>query len=311
MKCDKCGNKINKSDKFCSYCDERVVNNEKDIVKNDQKTKKKLFTIFAIEIILSVLVVLGYSSYFDKKYATQDEFRNLVQSKNYTVEDVKNTDVKVYDLATTNGKNLGLHYIIGYNNSNASKVFNSLYYQINSQKKNGSISTVTFDLMNYNYYSLENGGSYFVVVKNGNTIFAATGSSQYKNEIKAMVEELGFGYPSNILYVIIAIAIVIFILTIVVMWKIFVKAGIKGWKSLIPFYNYYCLSKIAFNKGWLFILLLITPINIVFMLILSYKLAKRFGKSTAFAVCSILFPYITMQIIAFDNSKYISYEKEK
>lgn len=95
------------------------------------------------------------------------------------------------------------------------------------------------------------------------------------------------------------------------MWKIFVKAGIEGWKSLIPFYNCYCLSELTFNKGWLFILLLISPINIVFMLVMSYKLAKRFGKSTIFAICSIIFPYITMQIIAFDDSKYLDFNDSK
>ena len=50
--------------------------------------------------------------------------------------------------------------------------------------------------------------------------------------------------------------------------------------------------------------MLITPINLIFILILFYKLAKRFNKSTLFAVLSIFFPYITMQIIAFDSSKY-------
>lgn len=315
MKCTKCGEQINESAVFCSHCGEKVV---KEPVKNDKKTNKKLFVLFVVEIVFVILMILGISSYYNKhfsnQHATQNEFKDLVNGKNYILKDATQSygdnSIKSYDFATVKSEDLGIHYIVADGNHNADKVFNNLYHQIESQKQSGSIRTVSVDLINYNYYSLENGGNYFVVVKNDNTIFAATGLSQYKDEINAMVENLGFGYPSSILYVIAAIVIIIFILMIVVMWRIFVKAGVKGWKSLIPFYNYYCLSKITFNKGWLFILLLITPINFIFMLIIFYKLAKRFGKSTAFAVCSAFFPYITMQIIAFDNSKYISYDNE-
>lgn len=35
------------------------------------------------------------------------------------------------------------------------------------------------------------------------------------------------------------------ILLIVALWKVFEKAGEKGWKSLIPLYNLYIYCKIA------------------------------------------------------------------
>lgn len=309
MKCSKCGSQLENDANFCTSCGEKVV---KEPVKNNKKTNQKLLVIFAVEIVLVILMIIGISSYYNKHfentYATQNEFKEKLTQKGYKVENAKEEGSKgivSYDFATTNGKDLGFHYIVADNDRNANKVFNNLYYQIGSQTQSGFINEVSVDLINYNYYALENGGNYYVIARNGDTVFAAMGLSQYKDEINTMIEEFGFGYPSSILYVISVIVIVIFILMIVVMWKIFVKAGIKGWKSLIPFYNYYCLSKITFNKGWLFILLLITPINFVFMLVIFYKLAKRFGKSTIFAVCSIFFPYITMQIIAFDQSKYI------
>ena len=40
-------------------------------------------------------------------------------------------------------------------------------------------------------------------------------------------------------------AIIVGILTIIANWKIFTKAGEKGWKSLIPIYNTIILFKIA------------------------------------------------------------------
>lgn len=310
MKCNKCGNIVRENDSFCTNCGEKI--NREVLTKQKPETKKKIILIFVAEIILVILIALGVSSYYSKHfsntYATQNEFKDLINSKNYILEDATQSydskSIKSYDFAT-NGKDLGIHYIIADGNQNADKVFNNLYRQIESQKQSGFMYTSSVELIDYSYYSLENSGNYYVVVKNDNTIFAATGVSKYKDEINTMVKDLGFGYPSNIVYIIFGIVILVLILMYVVMWKIFVKAGKKGWQSLIPLYNCYCVSKIAFNKGWLFILMLITPINLVFIPITCYKLAKAFGKSTGFAVCSIFFPYITMQIIAFDNSRYI------
>ncbi len=44
------------------------------------------------------------------------------------------------------------------------------------------------------------------------------------------------------------------ILLIVALWKVFEKAGEKGWKSLIPLYNLYIYCKIAWSKGWFWLL---------------------------------------------------------
>ena len=52
-------------------------------------------------------------------------------------------------------------------------------------------------------------------------------------------------------------AIAFIILMIVAMWKIFAKAGEKGWKSLIPIYNIYIWFKIAGMKNWFWALFII------------------------------------------------------
>ena len=38
---------------------------------------------------------------------------------------------------------------------------------------------------------------------------------------------------------------VFYVFVVIAMWKIFTKAGIKGWKSLIPIYNLYCAYKMV------------------------------------------------------------------
>lgn len=45
-------------------------------------------------------------------------------------------------------------------------------------------------------------------------------------------------------------AIIFYILLIVAWWKIFEKAGEKGWKAIIPIYNIYIMFKIVNMKNW-------------------------------------------------------------
>ena len=101
------------------------------------------------------------------------------------------------------------------------------------------------------------------------------------------------------------IAIALAIVVIASYWKMFEKAGEKGWKSIIPFYNTYILFKIAGYNGWMFLLLIIPFVNIVISILLSLRLAARFGKSSLFAIVAIfLLAPIGYLIIGFGDAKY-------
>jgi len=101
------------------------------------------------------------------------------------------------------------------------------------------------------------------------------------------------------------IVLILAVTSIVSIWRIFEKAGDKGWKSLIPFYNTYTLFKVAGYNGWMFLLLIIPIVNIVIFVLFSLKLAERFGKSTLFAVVAlILFNPIGFWIIGLGDAKY-------
>ena len=52
-----------------------------------------------------------------------------------------------------------------------------------------------------------------------------------------------------ILIILFLIAVCLLILTVIGYWGIFCKAGEKGWKVLIPFYNEYLLFKIAWKPS--------------------------------------------------------------
>lgn len=102
----------------------------------------------------------------------------------------------------------------------------------------------------------------------------------------------------------VAISLAMAILLIVAMWKIFVKAGEAGWKSLIPLYNEYILFKIAWGNGWLFLLLLVPCLGFVVNILMLWKLSKAFGKGTGFFLGLILIPNIFYLILGLDSSEY-------
>lgn len=110
----------------------------------------------------------------------------------------------------------------------------------------------------------------------------------------------------------VGISIVVFIFQpillvacLVAIWKVYVKAGQPGWKSLIPFYSMYILLKIIGRPGWWLLLYFVPVVNFVVLIINSIDLAKVFGRSTAFGVVALgLFPFVGYFILGFGKSTY-------
>lgn len=136
----------------------------------------------------------------------------------------------------------------------------------------------------------------------------------------AIVSVIGF---------VIGFALLFYILVAIASWKIFKKAGISGWKALIPIWNAYLLFKLssstkyfwyillsAFIQGFLVALFEVNTIivNIVeivtsfaiiyFDYIFSMNLAKSFGKSTKFAIGLFFLPNIFQLILGFGKAEY-------
>jgi len=135
---------------------------------------------------------------------------------------------------------------------------------------------------------------------------------------------------------IIAVVIAFWVIYILAFWKMFQKAGEKGWKSIIPIYNNYILYKISW-KGSMFWVMLIASIigaslvaasggNIdagiagagwmyyvgaafylvtgVIYIMQNYKTSKAFGHGVGFCLGLIFFNFIFMLIIGFGSSQY-------
>ena len=122
-------------------------------------------------------------------------------------------------------------------------------------------------------------------------------------------EDLVVLFSSGII-VIIYLAILLFSFlaiaaSFVANWKIFEKAGVEGWKSLIPFYNSYVICEISGTPIWAFILLFVPGANLVGLIFMYLNLAKSFNKDVMYAMGLIFLSPIFQLMLAFGDAKYI------
>ena len=99
--------------------------------------------------------------------------------------------------------------------------------------------------------------------------------------------------------VILCLAVIAFF--IAVMWKVYAKAGRPGWASLVPIYNVWVLLEMGGKPGWW---MFVPFANIVFLILATLEIARRFGKSTAFGLGLIFLGGIFYAILAFGDAKY-------
>ncbi len=112
--------------------------------------------------------------------------------------------------------------------------------------------------------------------------------------------------------IILVVSFVVAILQILGMWKVFTKAGEKGWKCLIPIYNMVILFRISGLSPWIIFgyLACIIPFLgwIVCLGISIYQcnsLAKAFGKDVGYTIGLLFLPTIFYMILGFGNAQYI------
>ncbi|MGM9863197.1 MAG: DUF5684 domain-containing protein [Lepagella sp.] len=105
------------------------------------------------------------------------------------------------------------------------------------------------------------------------------------------------------------IQLVGFVFNVVCYWKIFEKAGIAGWKALIPIYNVVVAFKMVGMSPWTLLLMFIPLVNLWIAISFISNLADAFGKGFGFKVGLILLAPIFFLILAFGNAEY-QYEPE-
>lgn len=95
-------------------------------------------------------------------------------------------------------------------------------------------------------------------------------------------------------------------LMIAAMWRLFKKANQPGWASIVPLYNIYVLVKLVGRPDWFLLLFLVPFVNIVAIGMLSFDIAKAYGKSPLFGFFGlILFAPIGYMILGFGSATYV------
>jgi hypothetical protein len=109
---------------------------------------------------------------------------------------------------------------------------------------------------------------------------------------------------------IIGTVIIILLIQVLSYWQIFNKAGYDGWKSIIPLYNTYILTKVGNQPTWVFVLLFIPFANLVGSILISLGVARAFGKGVGFAVFGLmLFSFFGYMYLGWGQSEYVNDRK--
>lgn len=96
-----------------------------------------------------------------------------------------------------------------------------------------------------------------------------------------------------------------YIISVIALWPVFVKAGRPGWGALIPIYNTYLIVKIAGYHGAFVILYFIPIANIIVALIVALGVGRAFGRSTVFSIFMLwLLSIIGYFIVGYGNSTF-------
>jgi len=107
-------------------------------------------------------------------------------------------------------------------------------------------------------------------------------------------------------FTIIAATIAWMLLVIIGRWKMYEKADEAGWKSIIPFYNFYTLFRIAGRNGWLFLLLIVPVVGWILWIIIALDTAEHYGKGMWFALFGLLlFSPIGELMLGFGKAEYV------
>lgn len=99
-------------------------------------------------------------------------------------------------------------------------------------------------------------------------------------------------------------AIIFTIVNIVAFWRIFEKAGLAGWKSIIPVYNLLNILDIAGKPRYWLLFLLIPGLHLFIPVWIIILLGQRFQQSDLFIMGLFLFGFIFIPILAFGDAVY-------
>ncbi|MDR1300700.1 MAG: DUF5684 domain-containing protein [Candidatus Nomurabacteria bacterium] len=101
------------------------------------------------------------------------------------------------------------------------------------------------------------------------------------------------------LLAIILIVVGIYIITAVLMMKLFKKFDVAGWKAWVPFVNTWTFLELGGQHGWW---QFVPVAGVIFTIIAAYNIGLKFNKGGAFVVLYIFLPIIWYIIMALKST---------
>ena len=131
--------------------------------------------------------------------------------------------------------------------------------------------------------------------------------------------DVNSGALGALLAVYILIMIAIYVVTVVGLWKMFVKAGRPGWAAIVPIYNWWVWVEMIGRPRWWFwalvasLLLSWIPLVGIILSILMFVLylmgcldmAKAFGRGAGTGIGLWLVPFVFAPILGFGDAQYV------
>lgn len=102
------------------------------------------------------------------------------------------------------------------------------------------------------------------------------------------------------------IFLILVLISFASLYKIFEKAGLPGWKALIPVYNFWLVGTIINRPKWWGLIMIVPGVNLIMYGVYGFHLARAFKKRmNNDLLMASLMPYLYFAYLGFDkNIKY-------
>ena len=329
MFCKNCGLEIKDNHKFCAQCGTALEvvsenqNTNQSVNNNQEPGKKKSFAFWGVLFGIEALVFIGlFAMIFVSTFKMLDVDINTSMKGNLSVLEKYEYNIQDNGVYLTNEdeysyiamkEDTTIEYYVFDDEIDALNQFSGLYKTVVLDTSYGLYGQSSVDLEDYKKYVLTTVDKIYILILDDEDVLYIKGDKAFTNEYNNMLNEMGYkDVKISPLFIVSMVLLSLLMIAgcFFIYWKLFVKAGIPGWYALIPFMNVYYLYKLSFGRGSYFLTIFVPFVNIIFVFILFYKLAKAFNKSDMFAILNIFLLPFTLQIIALDDSKYVFHMRE-
>lgn len=319
--CQRCKKECEETISYCPYCGNSFETSDG---KAKLSLKSKLFLMIYITTTF-ILLAIGLFTTFqvqqqlisECEVISPDEFSSYIE-KNMEcelIDDFQNKEGITFAQYTQDSCPIRVEYIIYSDRAKEQGAYQNMLKNLEDMEPPKTVIEKNFSP--YYEYTLQ-GEAYYSVRMMDNTILYVETSLNHKADAIKIINDLGYDVDIKIDYwILVGVATaMMLILFYICLWKLMIKFGKPGWVGLIPIYNFLILSEKLFGKKWYGIFYLVLFLNcygifiilpimaFIFYLISAYRLGKVFGRDTIGSVLLVLFPFIFVPILAFDNSCY-------